>query len=1199
MLTISLCGKLHLTWGEHSLDESDLGGNQLRLVLAYLVLSRHGPTDRQQIAELLWGGEDLASSWESAVRRVVSRVRGALRQGGVDGAIDVASAFGCYRIERLVDTTVDVEQAAAEVTRAGALVTQGDPRPASLAARSALDVVRRPFLAGIEGIWVEERRSELVSLRLRALELEATAMIALGQTAECIVAANEALELNPRSETPYRLLMAAHRASGNKAEGLAAYERCRYRLAEDLGVYPSKETESLYLSLLGTDHGGDPAPATSDHARSPVGDPRGTAVKAAGPTPDPTIAEHRVGRVLPRALIDAAAGPFVGRQCYLAAIDEAWQAALSGYPALWLIEGEAGIGKTRLLAEVARRAAASGATVLFGRCQEHAAIPYAPFAEALSTFAELHAVDELTRLLGPYGRELAQVAPALAARIPALYQPHQVVGHEADPDARRAWMVSALDGFIASLGSSGPLLVVLEDLHWAEPSSVYLLDHLARSLRETETQALVLASLRPEHVASGTPLASMLLDAETARTDAPAGVVRRMLWGLDLPEVEELVMAHGGLATGQADAIARSLIASTSGNPLFIVEMLEQLAPGENELGVDPAGTGVPERIGELVAWKVARLGNTATGVLTMAAVMGVTFDVETLVTAAVAGEEAVLQALSAGLSARLLRETKRGSDHLGFTHELVRAAIYDSLSEPHRIRLHRRIGLAIEQGVAPEARIEELAYHFGEAVPVGERDRALAYARQAGDAARQSLAFAEASLHYEQALGYLAMAGSGEDTHQELSATTALRLSLGESLRLAGDSRHRSVLAEAASEARQLGDRVLLARVALAWNGIGQPTRAWDVDRDLAGLIEEAEAGLPTSHHELRARLIATHVAERLWDGDLAGTGNLARQAIDEARLSGSPAVMAQVLAGTHDALAGPDQLHYQQRSSVRLLDIGKQIDDPVASCWGHLFSMDTLVETGAPRAEAEAHLAQAERLAERLTGSGGSLAWEVAIRRAGLVLHHGELPAADTLIDTAHELAGRCGVPLVVADIVAASQRAMMHGVEGDLSPLAETAAIYAGVPGQHGWKAVEVMALDDLGRRAEAVRALELLMREGFADRPRNLTWLGNTGIVGWACGRIGEPDQAAIIVDVLEPYQGRLPWLNGVPTPPTDLVLGLAWSMLGKQDRSLASLAAASAACEQAGAALWLGQVYQAETRVAAGTARSGYFFEPSK
>ena len=204
---------------------------------------------RDELAEALW--EDAPPpTWEKALSVIVSKLRGLLADAGVDGANVLTSAFGCYRLDLPEGSWVDVIVAANAAQEAEDALAAGDLEQAKTAAALAASMARQPFLPGEDGAWVEEKRRELADVRGRALSALAEACLRSGDAAEAAKWAEQAIALAPFREVGYRRLMEAHAAAGNRAEALQVYERCRRLLAEELGAYPSPETESIYRGLL-------------------------------------------------------------------------------------------------------------------------------------------------------------------------------------------------------------------------------------------------------------------------------------------------------------------------------------------------------------------------------------------------------------------------------------------------------------------------------------------------------------------------------------------------------------------------------------------------------------------------------------------------------------------------------------------------------------------------------------------------------------------------------------------------------------------------------------------------------------------------------------------------------------------------------------------------------------------------------------
>ena len=248
-LKVFLAGRVAVETDGVAIDEARFPGRQGRLVFAYLVAEQGRPVARDELADALWG-ESLPATSDKALTVVASKLRGLLTDLGLDGATALTGAFGCYRLELPEGSWVDVVVAANAAQEAEDALAAGDLERARAAAALAATLVRRPFLPGEEGVWVEEQRRELANVRGRALTALADACLRLGDAPEAVKWTEQAIALEPFRETGYRRLMEAHTAAGNRAEALQVYERCRQLLAEELGAYPSPETESIYRDLL-------------------------------------------------------------------------------------------------------------------------------------------------------------------------------------------------------------------------------------------------------------------------------------------------------------------------------------------------------------------------------------------------------------------------------------------------------------------------------------------------------------------------------------------------------------------------------------------------------------------------------------------------------------------------------------------------------------------------------------------------------------------------------------------------------------------------------------------------------------------------------------------------------------------------------------------------------------------------------------
>ena len=246
-MRIYLTGRLTLETDQGRLDQDRLPGRQGRLVFAYLALA-HRPVPRDELLELLWPDGAAPSSAESALNAVVSKLRSALRSVGL-AARTVDSAHGWYELRLPADTWIDVEAAASAVHNAESALRGRTPGNGWSAAGVAYQISHRPFLPSEAGEWVEQQRSQLTALLVRATECLATLSLLKGE-AQLAVTLEELIGYEPFRETAYQLLMRAHAALGNRADALRIYERCRRLLSDELGTDPSPETQALHMQVL-------------------------------------------------------------------------------------------------------------------------------------------------------------------------------------------------------------------------------------------------------------------------------------------------------------------------------------------------------------------------------------------------------------------------------------------------------------------------------------------------------------------------------------------------------------------------------------------------------------------------------------------------------------------------------------------------------------------------------------------------------------------------------------------------------------------------------------------------------------------------------------------------------------------------------------------------------------------------------------
>ncbi|MGE3596702.1 MAG: AAA family ATPase, partial [Dehalococcoidia bacterium] len=506
--------------------------------------------------------------------------------------------------------------------------------------------------------------------------------------------------------------------------------------------------------------------------------------------------------------------PFVGREAELSVLIAALDAAAAGRGGLVLVAGEPGIGKTRLAEELAAVAGRRNVRILWGRCYEGEGAPaFWPWVEVLRAALRGRDAASSRAALGSGAGSIAPLLPEVLELMPDLPAPPLL-----EPAEARFRLFQAVTTLLANVGGAGSgLLLILDDLHWADTPSLLLLEFLARDL--THVPVLVVGTYRDVEVRRGDPLARTL--GEIARRPQ---VARLTLAGFSLAEVARIVaLTRGAIgpssemvasAPPQDELLAARVHRDTDGNPLFVQELVRLLA-AEGRLGSDGTGsdgTGsatsgpVPETVRDVIGRRLDRLSPACRQVLATAAVIGREFGEDVLAAAADAAGEALLEALEEAETAHVIQAVPGAPDRYRFAHALIRETLYEDISTARRARLHLRVAEATEQiGAGDEpAQLAVLAGHYRLAGAVAPAGKAIDYAQRAGAAAAAVFAWEEAAAHWQAALEQLQRRGGANDP-AGLALRCDLLLALGEALLSAGAPRR--VAEEVASQAFGLAE--------------------------------------------------------------------------------------------------------------------------------------------------------------------------------------------------------------------------------------------------------------------------------------------------------------------------------------------------------------------------------------------------------
>lgn len=876
------------------------------------------------------------------------------------------------------------------------------------------------------------------------------------------------------------------------------------------------------------------------------------------------------GRIaLPGRLSEVPPTRYVGRQAERTVLEELWEQAREGTLRLALIGGEAGVGKTRLSTHLAVEAHRQGATVLYGRCDEDLGVPYQPWVEALRHFVQEAPPAVLRTHVERHGGELARLAPDLGKRVPELPPPRQ-----SDPETERYLLYGAAAGLLEGAGESEPLVLILDDLHWADGPTLSLLRHVVAA--GASMRVLVVGTYRDSDLSHDHPLAALLADLHREQ-----GVERIKLAGLETADVLALMEAVAGHELDEdGRALAGEIARETAGNPFFAGELLRHLAEsgatvqedgGRWRLVGSVAELGLPQSVREVVGRRVERLGPDARIALSAAAVIGRDFDLGLLVEVVEFDEARLLDLLEQAVAASLLQESGERAGRFTFTHALVEHTLYEDLGRTRRTRLHQQVAEALEEqcGEEPGERLGELAAHWAAAVVSTDTAKALHYARQAAKRALAQLAPDEAVRWYRQALELHAQAAGGDRSER-----CELLIGLGEAQRQIGNPEFRQTLLDAAQLAQQLGDTDRLCRAVLA-NTRGFSSSIGVVDNERVQALEAASQALPDSDPR-RAQILALLASELHWSGEPSRCRQLAAEAVETARAAGDPAALAHTLADVTWAIWVPDTLEERQRSIIELVDLAQRLDDPWLSSLAAFRGFGLGIEAG-DRSLTESSLRTLRALAASVP--------QPHIRRIWLqfesvwALIQGDLQASEQQAIQAFEVGMAAGEPDAL--ILFGGQLTAVRMLQGRLGELAEQAVQLAGEKDSlAAWRAAAALALTEGGRADEA---REMLLAEDFQSIPWDQAW--SVTVAGWAvvCSRLRIVDRAAELYELLAPFSGQL------AAPPSTVSGTLAWALgtlattLERYEQAEGHFAAAAEIEESLGAPLFLARTRAAWAR----------------
>jgi DNA-binding XRE family transcriptional regulator len=834
----------------------------------------------------------------------------------------------------------------------------------------------------------------------------------------------------------------------------------------------------------------------------------------------------------------AASTAFVDREEELGVLREAWSSARAGRRVLTLVAGEPGIGKTALTAELARRVRADGGLVLYGRWDEHVPAPYQAFREALNDYARACPDALLRRDLAGLAEEIARLCPEPAHRVGASAAP------QAAAQAERFRLFESIDTWIGRIAARHPVLLVLDDLQWADQPSFFLLPHLMRARRSTPLLTVAMyRNLGLERSEFSAALPALTRDIDCRRMS---------LRGLEHHAVTTLLEGAVGRTFGERESgMVAELEWETAGNPFFLLEMARHLSEvGAFDRGVVRLGetsAEIPQSIRDMVRSRLRRLTGECAETLAVAALIGERFDADLVASVASLTDAATVDLLEEAARSGLIAEIDDEPDHWRFSHSLTRRVTSEELSRGRRAVLHQRIGDTLE--FRPGVAAAELAHHFGAAANKGSAQKAVRYGHLAGKRALQEVAAEVAVRHFRRALELLDRFGP-----EDQALRCELLLDLAGAHDRAGEYPARDErFAEAADTARRLGSDGLFARAALGYGGVLPASVRPDLRAQ--ALLEEALERLDEGDDGTRATILARLAhwlqnvrpyPERL---------ELSDRSVAMARRTHDRRTLATVLLHRCWALDGPGDVGDSLTVAGEVLQIGAELGDPALTLEGLRIQLAAQFENGSHAAAV--HTAQEMKTLAEAAGHPEFIRlaamWDIVA--ATMEGHFGR----------AEELAGELGRRLdqighSQAQLISVAQSASWRLLQGYATDyIAPFEALSSADPGNLAYPAITAWCLAEAGARDRAAELLGRMDPASAADADKNYLWWAV--IVGFsgAVDLVGDRRWAEALYELAAPYAG------------SNCTLGLA-SFLGAADHWLGVLATAAGRYTEAGAHL---------------------------
>ncbi len=815
----------------------------------------------------------------------------------------------------------------------------------------------------------------------------------------------------------------------------------------------------------------------------------------------PALADRAVHQDA-KSLTRLAGGVFIGREHETKELRVALNETLTGKGHLFMLVGEPGSGKTRMTEQLATYARLCNAQVLTGNCYEGEGAPaFWPWLQIIRSYAQELEPEKLLSIMGPGAADIAQVVSEIRERLPNLPPPPTL-----EPEQARFRLFDSVTTFLKNASKLQPLVVILDDLHWADKPSLLLLQFLARELRDA--CILVIGTYRDMELGRQHPLSQTL--GELSRQGLSARIVLR---GLTEQDVARFIEMTTGIKP--PENLVTTVYQQTEGNPFFLSEIVRLLVVEgqlERPQVTTASGVRIPEGVREVIGRRLDQLSDACNRILTIASVIGREFSLDALEPLSEISGDQLLELLDEAMAARVINELPQAVGQYSFVHALIRETLYDEISTARRVRFHRRIGETLEKLYAnnPDSHLTELAYHFFQASPAGNSDKAIDYGIRAAKRATSLLAYEEAAGHYERARAVIEMQ---DEIDQEQRGE--MSLALGDAQKKAGNTaKAREAFLQAADIARKRGAPEQLARAAL---GVGTAMVAsGKIDELEVSTLKEALSALSEEDTALRARLLAQLSMALYYSPESRDEIN--QQAVEMARRVEDPAAIVAALYGRHLILDGTPNVEERLAVATEILGIaerGGNKEMELQIRYRRVLDLMELAKMPAVEAEIEAYAKLAEELRQP------RYLWLTPYFKASRALTEGRFEECEQLARQAIAIGQRAQDP--TAPLLFETLINVLRMVQGQMEDREEAIIRYLeNYPQIPSHRATLANLYCRLGRREDGQREFDQVAAQDFANLPRDGSWNPTMANLAYVCSYLNDVRRAAILYDLFLPY-----------------------------------------------------------------------------